>query len=553
MREGVKVRLWAAVLLLVLPTLAYLPTLAGELIGDDAQISHNAHLRQPDGWKTCLTEGYHFPFDAERNEYRPLTSLSFWAQVRFTGGWPGPLHLVNLLLHLAVVLALRGVLSELLGPPAALAAAAIFGVHPLMSEAVSLLVGRADLLATLFALIAWRLHLAAERGSGFRRAGLVAGTVGFLLLAVFSKESGIAVLGAMLITDLMAVDRKNVGREDRIEPGWARLLPAARSHGVLWLLVIPLAVGIRVALRGPVWYQETYLFIDNPLVAASWPASWATAWWVIVKGWALFLWPSPLSSDYSYNQIPVIQSWSDPRLGGVAFVVVALGWWLVRAWGRGWRVPAWGFAAWFCLNLPTSNLVVEIGTIMGERLLYLPGVMLAAVAGSAAARLMTAPRRIAPGLVKMMLGVVVTAWFFGTLSRSFDWVSAESLAERQATSAPASVRTWKHLATQRLAEGDAAAAVADLDRALAITDSWSDVWMLRSEALVLSGRPEEAVESALRAHALGEASAGFYAHLAGLWRAMGRSEDERETLRQGLARHPGDLRLRDRWTALTGD
>ncbi|MCP4661795.1 MAG: DUF1736 domain-containing protein [bacterium] len=546
-------RRWAAIVLVVLPALAYLPTLGGTFLGDDVQITHGAHLREADGWKSCLRESYHFPFLAERNEYRPLSSLSFWLQVRTTGPDPRPFHLVNLLLHLAVVVVFRGLLRRLLDESAAFAGALIFGIHPLFSEAVSLIAGRADLLSTLFALLAWRLHL--RRGGpgdegALRRVVTTVACVACLVLSVFSKESGVTAVGALLVTDLMGVSpgfRDVVG--DSARSWWSRLRAVLGANAVLWLS-LPIAVAVRIALRGAQWYQHEYSLIDNPLVTASWAGRWATALWVMVKGWILFLWPVSLSTDYSYDQIPVIRSLSDPRLWLTLAVIAGVGIGAWRAWRAGWRVPAWGLASHLCLGLATSNLLVVIGTIMAERLLYLPGLMLAAVSGAVAARLLRMPVRVSWRLAALFLVIVAATLGLRTLNRSFDWTSREQLARRQQEVAPRSIRTWKQMANVELERGDLSAALAAVERAREISEAWSDVWMVRSEVMEAMGRRPEALESVRRALLLGETSTNALLRYAALLEATGHPGDAVAWLRQVLTSVHGERRLHEHYVFL---
>jgi hypothetical protein len=87
---------------------------------------------------------------------RPLTELTFWLNDVVFGRSPISWHVVDLLLHLAVVALVWDVLRKLIGDRPALIAAAIFAVHPMMSEPVAYIFARATLLATLFSLLAMR-------------------------------------------------------------------------------------------------------------------------------------------------------------------------------------------------------------------------------------------------------------------------------------------------------------------------------------------------------------------------------------------------------------
>jgi len=165
----------------------------------------------------------------------PVTVLSYrldHALVGFDGPWL--FHLINLLVHLvnvALVFALARSLG--LGTRGAAFASVVLGLHPVVSEPVSWLTGRKDLLALCFGLVT--VHLALGR---LARPGLMrrlARAVAFLL-ALFSKPVAIALVPILV---LMAM----AGRERDLP--WPRQLLRALARNVPELLVslvyLPLA------------------------------------------------------------------------------------------------------------------------------------------------------------------------------------------------------------------------------------------------------------------------------------------------------------------------
>ena len=87
---------------------------------------------------------------------RPLTQLTFWLNYLVGGTNPFGYHLVNLLIHIAVVCLLYQVLCEFVTEEIAFAAAALFAIHPIQSEPVAYIFARSSLLATLFCLLSWK-------------------------------------------------------------------------------------------------------------------------------------------------------------------------------------------------------------------------------------------------------------------------------------------------------------------------------------------------------------------------------------------------------------
>src|SRR5207253_10766699 len=88
--------------------------------------------------------------------YRPLTIFSFSLEYPIWRVWAPGYRLVNLLLHALhgwlVYLLARGLLGS---PLAAIAAAAVYVIHPMHTEAVISIVGRSELLPAAFFCPAW--------------------------------------------------------------------------------------------------------------------------------------------------------------------------------------------------------------------------------------------------------------------------------------------------------------------------------------------------------------------------------------------------------------
>lgn len=110
-----------------------------------------------DFWGTPLNSS------GSHGSYRPLCVLTFRLNHWACGLRPAAFHLVNVLLHaLNTGLTLR-VGRLLLPAPAASLAALLFAAHPVHTEAVSGIVGRADLLACLFYLLSFLFYVSHVR------------------------------------------------------------------------------------------------------------------------------------------------------------------------------------------------------------------------------------------------------------------------------------------------------------------------------------------------------------------------------------------------------
>lgn len=411
--------------------------------------------------------------------YRPLTTLSYLVNYAVLGNGTSPAgyHAVNLLLHVAnaaLVYLLAGLLLR--RRVLALCTAALFTAHPIATEAVTNVVGRADLLAALAVLGGTLLYVRSTQEDGpARRRSLVAlGVV--TLLGLLAKENAVAVLGVMVAYDLTyRVGPKAAGEAPAERRGVGAIVRSGYA-AVLAAFAVVACIRWRV-YAGSVVQRPS--FIDNPLVGVDFWTAKLTALKVLGRSFALFVWPRTLSWDYSYDQIPLVRwpldGWQDWQAAlALVGVVVAV---VVAASSRR-RLPALGFFILFALVtiLPTANLVVTIGTIMAERTLYLPSVGVAgcvvAVLAAIGERL---PARAGAVLTPAVVALLVIALGVRTIVRNRDWSDEMRLAQSGIESAPRSAKVYIGYASalsheNGLQGADVEALIAHGEQALAIMD-----------------------------------------------------------------------------------
>jgi tetratricopeptide (TPR) repeat protein len=408
------------------------------VIGDDPRL-------QAVSWRNLgliLTKGYWWPTLAS-DLYRPLTTLTYWFNYSVLGSGPATFgyHVVNFLLHAGNALMVWRLVVRLGGrPDVAWLAAALFAVHPLGVEAVTNLVGRADLLATggvLAAALAWlRAEAATERRID-RAWRLAMGAAA--LLACAAKENGVmAAAGVGLLAAARHGARTGAGRFA------TRALP--------WLFpALVFSVGLRIVMHFSVPHAGQ-IFVNNPIADAGFFEGTMTAVKVVGKYLALVVWPAALSCDYSYPQIPLYGGGGfEDAKAWIALAAVAglaaTGWWLRR---RAW-LAAGGLAWGAVMFLPVSNLLLPIGSIMGERFLYLP---MTGLAVTLAIGLAESVRRL-PGGAAVRWAVpaaVVLALVGRTQARNHDWRDEPALWEAARRVSPRSFNVYKGAATAITAE-----------------------------------------------------------------------------------------------------
>src|SRR6202167_2851287 len=146
--------LWKLALLWALVLAAYSNSFdAGFVYDNESAILVDARVHEANLYNVhrIFTEGY-WVNQPSTDLYRPVTTLSYLLNYAILGNGSNPAgyHWVNLVLHAAnvsLVYALGILIFGETAPGLALALAAIWGLHPLLTEGVTNIVGRAELLA----------------------------------------------------------------------------------------------------------------------------------------------------------------------------------------------------------------------------------------------------------------------------------------------------------------------------------------------------------------------------------------------------------------------
>lgn len=402
--------------------------------------------------------------------YRPVLLLSYALEQAIHGS-PAAMHAANVLLHLAVCLALRPIAATLLGPRGTAAAVLLFLVHPLHTEAVTWLVGRAEVLALLFALLAWRAALlAGAKGGGWHAAAAAAMTA-----ALLSKESALAVIPAVTTHAWVLARRQG-------EPATRGAL-VATAPLVVGLL---LALALRLVALGPHLSPAQAMEIPaslNPVAAQPLDVRLATGLVLLARyGW-LCVAPIRLVADYSFDALPV-----EPGFLAWRPLLVLLGLGLALAWSvrlarRGEPLPLLCLT-WFGLLLGLVLQVVPIGAMFGERFAYAPSLAACLLAGWVYERSRRPPAAV--------LLAVALAFAARTALRNLDWRDGETFYAVTARDQPRSAQAQLWHALVLLGKGDPQA-VWRLRQAREIDPAQPWAARMLGRCLRRSGQPGEAL------------------------------------------------------------
>ncbi len=498
---------------------------AGFVFDDWIQIRGNPAVTSELDWFKILAVPL-FP----GNLYRPLTVATF-ALDRAWFGWEAWwFHAVNIALHAGVSLLVAAIGLRLFprSPATAWLAAAIFAVHPQHTEAVTGLVGRAELLATLFGL-ATLLCLERGRGSSipWRMRGWMALALTSFTLALLAKESALTVLPLALLY-VLAVSGTwsltGLGQE-LFRLDWLAFLACAAAV----LVLRGLAVGF-LGIGGEIDP------VDNILASVPVWQRVATALAVQWEYFSQFCFPLVLSADYSYPQIVPVAHAFHPATWATVALIVGVGWVAWRAEG-----PV-AFAALFPLVAfsLTSNLLFPIGTVRGDRLAYFPSI--AWCWWLAGALCLT--RRWLPTPVMGALAVsLLVAYGLRTYERNADWTDQATLFTRTAQDSPYSSKAHKNYAVALRDAGRFDEARLAYQRAWELYPRDEGIAFGLGEVCDRLGRSSEAELWYRKALAIDPKHVGSWNNLCRLYVLQGRWAEAEQACRAGLRQNAAHANL----------
>jgi hypothetical protein len=443
----------AAVAVAAATLVAHAPAWQGAFVSDDiSEIAENPAIR-------ALWPPWVPMFEGTPMPHRPLPYYTFALNYAMHDLDPRGYHAVNLAIHLANGWLVWWVGRETLrrlgcrdaAGAIALAAATLWLVHPLCTQAVDYIYQRIESLGALAILGTVACFLRADPQSLACASGWLAASVAASAAGMLCKEHVAAAPVAVLLLDWLAI-------RWRPAAAWQSLLEALRyrPHYYAALFATPLiAVGLvilqrdrftdfRQPLAGPFLYAANQpLVIGEYLIRAVWPARLCIDWY----------------------RLPI----ENPALlaSGVAAVMLALA---VAAWGvRHARGLALAILLFLVLLAPTSS-VLPVNDLMVEHRMYLPLAVLCVGACAVGHGLII--RHVPPSWRQAtsigVTAIVACALAATTWNRCHAYQSRLVMWADVVTKAPRNPRGWQTLAVELWQAGALDQALAAVDRSLAI-------------------------------------------------------------------------------------
>jgi Tfp pilus assembly protein PilF len=437
---------------------------------------------------------------------------------KWSDGNPHFYHSVHVLLYAFTCALLFLTLYRLMKPNylVPLIASLLYTFHPLHTEVAANIKSADEVLSLLFLLLS--LICLKEYLDKNRRWGLPLMGASFFL-ALLSKESSITYVAVVPLVVYFFSNKPTLSKY-------------AISTGVMAMVAV-LYIMIHLSVVGKMSLANVPV-VDNSLNATdNWLYKRFTAIYILGLYLKLLFFPHPLSCDYSYNTIPIVDTPAHPGfllslLAHIALVGVAV--WLFRKKS----VISFGILFYIITLSIGSNLVTIIGTNMAERLVFIPSLGFALIIAELAVRLFKVPSTQFTGWSKMAkstpllfvaLAVVLGAYAMKTMERNKDWHSVSTLFNADVKTVPNSAHMLMYHAgmitnedslnakTPEAQQQTLDVAIKEMDRALEIYEPFPDIHNNLGKCYKRLGNFDMAIKHFNRAIELANTNSTFYNNL----------------------------------------
>ena len=561
--------LYIRIFIFLLALITYIPTFDAEFVWDDrAAILGNQDvvgntpvedLFKHDFW------GGNIASKMSHKSYRPFCVLTFRLNYLWYNLEPGGYHLWNAVLHSYTCVMFYVFTRTFYKQVPAILSALLFAVHPVHTEAVAGIVGRADIVACFFMIISILLYAKAapvinrkkDDAAAADSENITSESVFYLILAIIStivaalfKEIGATSFCLMVAYEVFFIIRPYPSFSVPSKNSIIRIIAVCMA--TFLFLKARLSLHENHELR-PWGIMENHIPLSNSSLTRT-----LTTIKSHGRYMRLLIWPSNLCYDHGFSATPWVESISNPAWveGIFAYILVIIcGMYALYSENR---ILQFSIAMLIVPFLPAANVFFYVGTVLAERLLYIPSMGYCIYAGYILyLPLMSNGDQTCENIVNegktsekncltrffvqmsksngnnnnnnkrrnlfkygymALLILGYTSMSYHTYIRNFDWKDEASIYEAGYREEPDSVKVLNNLAQVLLRDGNvtnARRAQQLLERSLELDPNYPSGWYNRGLAFSTLKEHEKAIELFKKAISLGlDADANCYAYMA---------------------------------------
>lgn len=319
----------------------------GDFLFDDfGNVVDNVYVKDFSHLKEIFTQDSLAGAGFKLGWYRPVLLLSYAVDYHLWGLNPVGYHVVNIFLHIFSATALFFITLKLFKKiKIAFLSGFIFLIHPVQTEVVSYISGRADILLVFFLLISFLALLYSLKVTGSRKKIiLIFISLASFIMALLSKET------AIIFPFLIVLFRTTLNKGNSIKNNLRTTAPFFAIAGAYQLL--------RIYILD---LTNAYNSFGQDLIQRSWMFL-----RVLPIYWGKLILPVDL--HYHYERKLLINH-LDPQVI-VSILILAAIIILVKICKTQRNLIIFGFGWFFIAMIPTSGILVPINFIIGERWLY---------------------------------------------------------------------------------------------------------------------------------------------------------------------------------------
>jgi len=389
----------AICLIIVTGTCVYANSFKNPFIWDDGGlIVNNLQIRNISNIPRLFGQNV-YRQDMVGRYYRPILMTSFALDYRLWGLKPFGYHLTNLLLHLANALLVFCLIQLIFGRQIlAFLSALLFVLHPIHTEAVTYIAGRADPLAALFCLISLIFFIKyLNFAETSRRKFYYATSVLSFTLGLLSREAAVIFPLVFMLYEV-CFRKLRIKFKDLYK--YVPFFVVILFYGFVRNIVLS---DVKEAYRLSDFIPVSYRLLTIPSV--------------IVTYFRLLLFPFDLHMEHlDYMTNPVTSLFEFRSLAALLFlIVIGIFIWQSR---RRSKLVLFG-SLWFFLNLLPVLNIVPVNAFVAEHWLYIPSIGFFLIVSAAFIRLIGF-KPIRPFAIVPLIGIFILLIFL-TVKQNYIW------------------------------------------------------------------------------------------------------------------------------------